>query len=188
MQGEQAPTITTRSGRVYTTFPAAVVVPIVNARRELLLLENPRREGWWEPVNGGVDAGETLLDAALREVREEAGDDVRVRPLGVIHASTFAYDANVQRMISVVYLMAYEGGEPSPGDDMVGSRVRWASLQTIDSERLRLLPPMDQLWLRQRAIDLFELWEGGPPVALQRPIAQGGWNKIDDLGTLPGGG
>lgn len=47
---------------------------------------------------------------ALREVREEAGPDLRVRPLGVVHASTFAYDDRVRRMISVVYLMAHEGG------------------------------------------------------------------------------
>jgi hypothetical protein len=41
MPGEQAPTTTTRSGRVYPTFTAATVVAIVNSRRELLLLENP---------------------------------------------------------------------------------------------------------------------------------------------------
>jgi 8-oxo-dGTP pyrophosphatase MutT (NUDIX family) len=40
-------------------------------RGELLLLESPRRPGWWEPVNGAVDDGETLLEAALREVHEE---------------------------------------------------------------------------------------------------------------------
>src|ERR671934_1855234 len=102
--------IAAASGRSFATFPAAVVVPIVNEREELLLLESPRRPGRWEPVNGAVDEGETLLEAALREVREEAGPDLRVRPLGVVHASTFAYDARVGRMISVVYLMAHDGG------------------------------------------------------------------------------
>ena len=107
--------IVASSGRIFATFPAAVVVPIVNKREELLLLESQRRPGLWEPVNGAVEEGETLLEAALREVREEAGAALRVHPLGVVHASTFAYDDRVRQMISVVYLMAHKGGVPEPG-------------------------------------------------------------------------
>jgi 8-oxo-dGTP pyrophosphatase MutT (NUDIX family) len=169
MEPGRAQTIAASSGRAFATFPAAVVVPIVNQRGELLLFESPRRPSWWEPVNGAVDNGETLLEAALREVREEAGPDLRVRPLGVVHASTFAYDARVRRMISVVYLMAHEGGAAVPGDDMRGSRVRWATLDVIESDGLRLLPPLDQAWLRRRTVDLFRLWEPEPPVPLQGP-------------------
>jgi 8-oxo-dGTP diphosphatase len=172
--------IATSGGRVFESHPAAVVVPIVNRREELLLLESPFRPGWWEPVNGAVEARETLLEAAVREVREEVGAAVRVRPLGVVHAATFAYDALVTHMISVVYLAAYEGGTPQPGDDMRGSRVRWASLGEIESEELRLVPPLDEAWLRRRTIDLFRLWQPASPVPLQRPLTDGGWNKLDD--------
>jgi 8-oxo-dGTP pyrophosphatase MutT (NUDIX family) len=171
--------IAASSGRSFATFPAAVVVAIVNRREQLLLLESPRRPGWWEPVNGAVEDEETLLEAALREVREEAGGDLRVRPLGVVHASTFAYDARVRRMISVVYLMAHEGGEVLPGDDMSGSRVRWATVSAIESERLRLVPPLDEEWLRTRTLELFRLWEREPLVLLQGPLCASGWNKGD---------
>lgn len=170
------------AGRAFATSPAAVVVPIVNAREQLLLLEHPRRSGWWEPVNGAVEAGETLLGAALREVREEVGAEVRVRPLGVVHAATFAYDALIERVISVTYLMAHEGGEPIPGDDMRGSRVTWATCDETDSQALRLVPPLDQAWLRRRTIELFRLWEPAPDVPLQGPLAESGWNKADHVG------
>jgi 8-oxo-dGTP pyrophosphatase MutT (NUDIX family) len=162
--------VTASSGRSFATFPAAVVVPIVNRREELLLLESQRRPGWWEPVNGAVDDGETLLEAALREVREEAGSDLRVRPLGVVHASTFAYDARVRRMISVVYVMAHEGGAAVAGNDMRGSRIRWTTADAIESDGLRLIPPLDQAWLRQRTMELFRLWEPEPAVPLQVPL------------------
>jgi 8-oxo-dGTP pyrophosphatase MutT (NUDIX family) len=165
MQPDGPHTIAASSGRSFATFPAAVVVPIVNRRWGLLLLESRRRQGLWEPVNGAVEEGESLLEAALREVREEAGPDVRVRPLGVVHASTFAYDDRVRHMISVVYLMAHEGGTAVPGDDMRGSRVRWATLSDIESNGLRLLPPLDQAWLRRRTFDLFRLWEHEPAPA-----------------------
>ena len=172
-------TVTAAGGRSFATFPAAVVVPIVNPQEEFLLLGSPRRTGWWEPVNGAVDDGETLLEAALREVREEAGSDLRVRPLGVVHASTFAYDARVQLMISVVFLMAHERGMAIPGDDMRGSRVRWATLDAIESEGLRLLPPLDHAWLRRRTVELFRLYSPEPVALLQQPLAASGWNKTD---------
>jgi hypothetical protein len=73
----------------------------------------------------------------------------------------------VQRMISIVYLMAHDGGAAVPGDDMRGGRVRWATLTAIESDGLRLLPPLDQAWLRRRTIELFRLWEPRPPVPLQ---------------------
>jgi 8-oxo-dGTP diphosphatase len=174
--------IESSGGRLFATHPAAVVVPIVNEREALLLLESPRRTGWWEPVNGAVDAGETLLEAALREAREEVGPTLRVRPLGVVHASTFAYDARLRYVISVTYLMAHERGDPVPGDDMRGSRVRWASLDEIASQALRIVPPLDQPWLRQRTVELFRLWKPAPDVPLQGPLTDTGWNKADHAG------
>ena len=173
VEAVSGPRVTASSGRSFPTFPAAIVVPIVNRQEEFLLLRNPRHRSLWQPVNGAVEAGETLLDAALREVREEAGPTLRVRPLGVVHASTFAYDAHVSTMISVVYVMAHEGGDAMPGDDMRGSEVRWATLGTITSEQLRLLPPLDQPWLRQRAFDLFRLYVDGPDVTLQGRLTSG---------------
>jgi 8-oxo-dGTP diphosphatase len=174
MAPDRPHTIVAASGRTFATFPAAVVVPIVNKREELLLLESHRRAGLWEPVNGAVDEGETLLEAALREVREEAGAALRVRPLGVAHASTFAYDDRVRRMISVVYVMAHVGGVPEPGDDMRGSRVRWATTNAIESEGLRMLPPLDQRWLLRRSVGLARLWEREPAVVLQGPLSASG--------------
>ena len=177
MEPDSRPTITAVSGRSFAAFPAAVVVAIVDRHDELLLLESPRRQGLWEPVNGAVDDGETLLEAALREVREEAGAGLRARPLGVVHASTFAYDARLRCVISVVYLMAHEGGMAAPGGDMRGSRVRWATLGAIESDGLRLLPPLDQGWLRRRIVELFWLWVDAPPVSLQDPLPATAWNK-----------
>lgn len=179
MHADRPASIVSSAGRSFATFPAAVVVPIVNEREEFLLLESRRRPGWWEPVNGAVEAGEPLLDAALREVGEEAGPDLRARPLGVVHASTFALDARIGHMISVVYLMAYEGGVVVPGDDMEGAAVRWAGAADIASEGLRLLPPLDQAWLRLRALELFRLWAPAPDVELQGRLARTGETDAD---------
>jgi len=97
-----------------------------------------------------------------------------------VHASTFAYDAQVRHVISVTYLMAYVDGIPRPGDDMSGSRVRWVTLDEIEAQSLRLVPPLDQAWLRRRSLDLFRLWEPTADAPLQLDLTESGWNKHDD--------
>lgn len=53
--------------------------------RYLMLRRLPGRGGFWQPVTGAPQPGETDAAAATREVREETGFDVRGRllPLGV---------------------------------------------------------------------------------------------------------
>ena len=121
MSSRQPSVITANGKRHFPCFPIAVLAFIVNEEEEILLLAHPDREGAWEVVNGLLEAGETILAGALRETREEAGSDLRVRPLGTVHAYMFHYDENVPYMVGLCYLMAYEGGNVEPGDDMYGS-------------------------------------------------------------------
>jgi len=62
-------------------------------------------------------------------------------------------------MLSVAYLLAFEGGEIQPGDDMEGSEYRWWSLDEMASEDVELIIPPDEIWLLARAVDLYRLWK-----------------------------
>jgi ADP-ribose pyrophosphatase YjhB (NUDIX family) len=110
-------------------------------------------------VSGALEAGETVLEGTLREAREELGN-IRVRPLGTIHVQTFHYDENVHYMIAIYYLLAYEGGEVQPGDDMQGSQYRWWSLAELNDEKVNIVVPPGQKWILERAIELYRLWKG----------------------------
>jgi dATP pyrophosphohydrolase len=57
--------------------PVSVLVVIYTTEREVLLLERADHPGYWQSVTGSCEAGETLTETALREVREETGLDVR---------------------------------------------------------------------------------------------------------------
>jgi len=73
-----------RVPRPPSALPDAVAVLLEDAGRYLLIRrgEDPFR-GWWSPVTGGVEAGESLVAAAIREAREEVGLDVE--PLDCLH-------------------------------------------------------------------------------------------------------
>lgn len=157
------PELVAANGRRFAGFAAAVLVFIVDpATRRFLLLSSPakRARPGWEIVNGGLEAGETLLEGVAREVAEEAGADVRLDLLGTVHAWTHHYDAGVPHMLSIAFVATYLGGEVVPGDDMAGSEVRWASLDEIRAlaadERTGLIP--EEAWLFERALDFFDRW------------------------------
>ena len=134
---------------------------VVSPEETTLLLSSPTRNpnGAWQVVSGALEAGETVLQGTLREAHEELGSDIRLRPLGTIHVQTFHYDENVQYMIAIYYLLAYEGGAIHPGDDMQGSQYRWWSLDKLDNENVNIVVPPSQKWILKRAIELYRLWK-----------------------------
>lgn len=156
---ESQPLVVSADGRRrFFCSPVAVLGFIVNESLQTLLLSHPARHGRWEVVNGAMEAEETVLQAVLRETREELGDDLWVRPLGTVHVSTFDYDEHVVNMLSVGYLLAYEGGNPKPGDDMSGSEFRWWGLDELASPKVELLIPPGEKWLVERAVSLYRQW------------------------------
>lgn len=173
--------------RQFACFPASVLAFIIDNDERILLLSHPDRGGMWEVVNGSVEADEYILDAALREVREEVGTDIDVRPLGTFHAFTHHYDENVRYMISLCYVLAYEGGHVIPGDDMAGSDYRWWTLEELHRDSVGLIVPWGQKWLATRAVQLHGLWKDEsvnlePERGITRPSK---YALRDDTGAFP---
>ena len=94
------PNIISQNGRPFAASAIALQAIIINEQEQILLLNSPTRNQGWQTISGGLEANETILDGVRREVAEEAGPDVQVRPLGVIHAQTFHYDENVRFMVA----------------------------------------------------------------------------------------
>jgi dihydroneopterin triphosphate diphosphatase len=71
--------------------------------RFLMLRRLPQRGGFWQSVTGAPFHGETELDAAAREVREETGFDVRatLRPVGVTYS--YALDPRTAHRWEEIY-------------------------------------------------------------------------------------
>jgi ADP-ribose pyrophosphatase len=121
----------------YPDRPRVAVGAVVFHRRRVLLVrrKNPPAAEEWAIPGGSVELGETLQDAAEREIREETG--IRIKA----HEPVYTFDhvdrdaaGRIRYHYVIVDLFAdYLGGEPVAGDDAV--EVRWVS-----AEELRGIP------------------------------------------------
>jgi ADP-ribose pyrophosphatase YjhB (NUDIX family) len=161
MPGSQPFITNIKETRSFACSAVALQAIVVSTDETTLLLSSPTRnpDGAWQVVSGALEAGETVLEGTLREVREELGNGVHVRPLGTVHVQTFHYDENVQYMIAIYYLLAYEGGEIQPGDDMLGSQYRWWNADELSYENVKIVVPPGQKWILKRAVELYRLWK-----------------------------
>jgi lipoyl(octanoyl) transferase len=82
------------------------VVPVAPDGRVLLLRRTPDRGGFWQPVTGRIEPGETPEAAAVRELGEETGYPGPVRSLGYRHA--FALSPGVNRVREGTLVVAEE--------------------------------------------------------------------------------
>ena len=80
----------------------------------------PKAPGYWCPISGHIDGGETEQDAVIREAQEEIG--VRVNPIRKI-AETDTHDGEVRLHW---WLATIIEGEPRLANDE-NSELRWVS-------------------------------------------------------------
>ncbi len=78
---------------------------------------------------GFLEIGESAETATLREVREELGIDVDITDYLGSYATHYV-EGN-QRVLNVVFIAEYKGGDIKPGDDMSGGEPVWRSIDDL---------------------------------------------------------
>ena len=125
------------SGGEYPAGPQTAVGAIVFRDDKVLLVKrtNHPGKGLWAIPGGRVELGETLKEAASREVKEETG--VIISPKGPIYVFDVIdrdHEGGIRFHYVIVDLLAeYLSGVPNPGTD--ASEARW-----ISSGELKTLP------------------------------------------------
>jgi 8-oxo-dGTP pyrophosphatase MutT (NUDIX family) len=130
--------------------------------------------GWWELPGGGIDEGESFLEAAVREIREETGlllESARIGPPTWRRDSTWRSRGKRRLQHEVVVAAAVPGHRPAISADLrtpyeleVYVDVRWWEPAEIQASRERFypgrLPELLPAFLAGQRIDEpFEFWD-----------------------------
>ncbi len=138
-----------RKPRRFDCAPFAVYVVLFDHADRVLLLRAPGNEAF-EVISGAVEAGENLVDAAKRELREEAGNLEVSEPV-CFAADKVTYDSLLPSLISVGFACRYRSGDLVPGDDMAGSEFRWCAADEAASTPV-FIPSITDWYARALAV------------------------------------
>jgi len=106
--------------------PSANVV-VTNDAGQILMIKRSDNDNWAIP-GGAMELGESLVQAAVRETREETGIDCEITGLVGIytdpkHVILYTSDGEVRQEFSVVFIARAIGGAPTPSNE--STEVRW---------------------------------------------------------------
>lgn len=156
--------MTAGSRSEYPDAPRVGVGAVVVRDGRVLLVKRgkPPSQGMWAIPGGRVELGETLQQAAERELREETGIIVRAgSPVYTFDVIMRDEDARVQFHYVIVDMLAeYLAGEACAGDDAYDAG--WKTAREIDA--LSVYPATVDL-LKQ----VTRLWDDVAPQAVERP-------------------
>lgn len=111
----------------------AILFRKINGRIQYLLLKRiPERDGFWQPVTGGLEEGETRVEAVKREVSEETGIKNVIRIIKDVHYFEYSDPHFIKE---IVYGVEISSNERIILDKKEHSENKWCSFK----EALKLL-------------------------------------------------
>lgn len=119
---------------------------VVSDEQGRILLQRRSDNNSWSVPGGAMELGESISDAAVREVKEETGYDVVIQRLVGIYSDpghVVAYsDGEVRQQFSVCFACRVVGGESAPSEESLEvaffAADELAGLEISDPIRLRL--------------------------------------------------
>ncbi len=117
----------------HAPIPLVGVTAIV-LRGDEVLLGRRADNGALQPVSGIVETGEEPADAAVREVREEAGVQCRATRLALVHQMPRVTYANGDEVdyLTLTFRCEWVCGDPHPADGEL-TDVGWYDVDGIDA-------------------------------------------------------
>ena len=111
----------------------SVNVVVVNEAGDVLMIRRSDNDNWAVP-GGAIDLGESMVEAAVRETREETGIECRVTGLVGIytdprHVVLYTSNGEARQEFSIVLTGVAVGGVPTASDE--SREVRWVPREDV---------------------------------------------------------
>jgi ADP-ribose pyrophosphatase YjhB (NUDIX family) len=111
----------------------SVNVVVVNDADEILLIRRSDNGNWAVP-GGGIDLGESVTQAAVRETREETGIECEITGIVGIysdprHVILYTSNGEARQEFSILLTAVAVDGKPTPSDE--SSEVRWVPREAL---------------------------------------------------------
>ena len=111
----------------------SVNVVVVNGAGDVLMIRRSDHNNWAVP-GGAIDLGESMVQAAVRETREETGIECEITGLVGIytdpkHVILYISNGEARQEFSILLTGAAIGGEPTPSSE--SSEVRWVPREDV---------------------------------------------------------
>ena len=137
------------------TSAGAIILREIEGELKIALAQHQRTDKTWVLPKGHVEEGESIEEAALREIHEEAGlDNVQL----ITHLGSFVRESVksngdvVQKTIHFFLAYALENQQHSTPTDLLFTEVGWFK----PKEAIELLPhESDKAFLRENLAPLF---------------------------------
>ena len=159
------------------THAFALVVVRRPTDNKFLVVQEAANSGFWLP-GGRVEVGETLIEAAMRETKEEAGIEVDIKGVLKVEHSTYAFDDRKKaynRMRVIFYAEPMDEKElpkSVPNYDSAGAT--FISISELDEITLRAEEPRE--WFRAltqnfyyHSLDILSCWKHDHRTTLNAP-------------------
>lgn len=116
----------------------AVNVAVTDHEGRILLIRRSDNDNWALP-GGAIDLGESLVQAAVRETREETGIECEITGLVGIytdprHVILYTSNDEARQEFSIVLTGRPTGGRPTPSSE--STEVRWIAPAEIGSHAM----------------------------------------------------
>ena len=116
---------------------------VIFDRRGRVLLQQRSDGGQWGLPGGSVEIGESVTDAAIREVREETGLTVSVRRLVGVYSEPALQvvrypDGNVWHYVNVCFECVARGGTLTTCDETLSLRYVSPTRTLLPNHRIRI--------------------------------------------------
>jgi ADP-ribose pyrophosphatase YjhB (NUDIX family) len=116
-----------------------------------ILLVKPANARWWKSYGipkGHVEEGESSIDAAIRETKEEIGIEIPKFMVGEEHELFYERKGKKWKKISYFYVFISDlseigiSSEILPEDMLQREEIDWAGFVSFEEARSRMIPSM----------------------------------------------